>query len=302
MNEKLKGGILVFAGAASFGFLSTIVKFAYKNGYTLGEITGSQVLFGMIILWILYFIFPRKQRQIIGKADATACRQTPWWKVSFAGIFTGLVGIFYYQCVKLLPASVAIILLMQYLWMTMLIELLVFKKKPARKQVALLLLILFGTILAAGILNQKVEINLEGILYGLLAAFCYALFLMTSGKVGNELPVLKKSALMITGSCIANWIIFPPLYLFNGVMLNGLYSWGLLLAVLGTVIPPLFFSKGIPKVGISIGSILSAAELPVATLASAFILHETVGIVRWIGVGLILTAIVLSNFPVRSSK
>lgn len=299
MNEKLKGGILVFAGAASFGFLSTIVKFAYRNGYTLGEITGSQAFFGMVILWLLYFVFSRKKNRLIGKANPEKFRTTPWWKVSFAGIFTGLVGIFYYQCVKLLPASVAIILLMQYLWITMLIELVVFRKKPGSKQLWLLVFVLLGTVLAAGILNQKVEINLEGILYGLLAAFCYAIFLMTSGKVGNELPVLKKSALMITGSCIANWIIFPPLYLFNGVMMGGLYGWGILLAVLGTVIPPLFFSKGIPKTGIPVGSILSAAELPVATLSSAFILHETVGLTRWIGVALILAAIVCSNFPVK---
>lgn len=219
-----------------------------------------------------------------------------------AGMFTGLVGIFYYQCVKLLPASVAIILLMQYLWMSMLIELVVFKKKPSRKQLLLLCVILVGTFLAAGIFGDTIILNLKGVGFGLLAALCYAIFLMTSGRVGNDLPVLKKSALMITGSCLLTWIIFPPMFFFNGVLIGGLYLWGFALAFLGTVIPPFAFSKGIPKVGVSIGAILSASELPVATLSSALILQEHVSFLRWVGVALILFAIAATNISSKPTK
>ena len=56
MNQnKFTGGIFVFLGACSFGVLSTIVKNAYEEGYTLGQITGSQAFLGMVILWVLYF-------------------------------------------------------------------------------------------------------------------------------------------------------------------------------------------------------------------------------------------------------
>lgn len=296
MNEKIKGGLLVFLGASSFGFLSTIVKFAYENGYTVGEITGTQSFSGMMLLWFFYFIYKsRNKQQAENKSKESNTVKTKWWKVALAGTFTGLVGIFYYQSVKLLPASIAIILLMQYLWMSMLIEAVVFKKKPSKKQLILLVLVLLGTLLAGGLFSDTITLNFEGIIYGLLAAFCYAIFLMTSGRIGNDLPVLKKSALMITGSCIATWIIFPPLFFFNGVYWSGLIFWGLGLALLGTVIPPLFFSSGIPRVGVSVGAILSAAELPVATLSSAFILHESVDAVKWVGVVLILLAIVATN-------
>jgi len=295
MNEKIKGGLLVFLGASSFGFLSTIVKFAYEEGYTLGEITGTQSFSGMVLLWFTYFIYAKKGKQEKIISIDKKKSKTKWWKVSLAGIFTGLVGIFYYQCVKLLPASVAIILLMQYLWISMLIEAVVFKKRPSKKQLLLLCVVLFGTLLAGGLFSDVIVVNLKGVIFGLLAAFCYAIFLMTSGRIGNDLPVLKKSALMITGSCIITWIIFPPLFFFDGVYFDGLILWGLALALLGTVIPPLFFSSGIPKVGVSIGAILSAAELPVAILSSALILQESVDMIRWIGVGLILFAIVATN-------
>lgn len=299
MNKRIKGGLLVFIGAASFGLLSTIVKFAYAEGYTLGEITGTQSFSGMVILWLLYLITKALRKPDKTKETNTSLPKTKWWKIALAGTFTGLVGIFYYQCVKLLPASVAIILLMQYLWISMLIEAIVFKKKPSRKQLLLLGVVLLGTLLAGGIFSQEIILNLKGIIFGLLAAACYAIFLMTSGRIGNDLPVLKKSALMITGSCAITWIIFPPLFFFNGVYFGCLILWGLALALLGTVIPPLLFSMGIPRVGVSIGAILSAAELPVATLSSAFILHESVDAVRWLGVILILLAIVATNVKTK---
>lgn len=299
MSERIKGGVLVLFGAISFGFLSTIVKFAYEKGYTLGEITGSQAFTGMVVLWLAYWIsssVSKKNKNIDNsKKVANDQPKTAWWKVSVSGIFTGLVGIFYYKCVHLLPASIAIILLMQYLWISIFIEAVVFKKKPTKKQLLLLIVVFGGTFLAGGILSERVEINIEGIIYGLLAATSYAIFLIASGRIGNEMPVLKKSALMITGSCAATWIIFPPLFFFNGVYFGGLFAWGIALALLGTVIPPFFFSYGIPKVGVSIGAIISAAELPTATLSSALILGESVDLFKWIGVGLILLSIVATN-------
>lgn len=305
-SDKLAGGIFVFLGACSFGVLSTIVKKAYGEGFVLGQVTGSQAFLGMVILWALYvlsgFLFRGKRRVSLQRKKKEFRVKTAWWKVSLAGTFTGLVGIFYYQCVKLLPASIAIILLMQYLWISLLIESVVFRKKPHRVQLVAASVVLAGTLFAGGIFNETVTLNTAGILYGLLAATCYALFLMTSGRIGNDLPVLKKSALMITGSCFITWLIFPPLFLFNGVFFAGLYKWGLALALLGTVIPPLFFSIGIPRTGVSLGAILSAAELPVAVLSSYLILREEVQVLQWVGVLLILSAIVLTNIRFRRAS
>ena len=55
----LKGILLVFLGACSFGILSTFVKLAYHEGYTLGDVTGAQAFFGAVILWTLFFFQSR---------------------------------------------------------------------------------------------------------------------------------------------------------------------------------------------------------------------------------------------------
>lgn len=128
----------------------------------------------------------------------------------------------------------------------------------------------------------------------MVAALCYAIFLMLNGNLGNEYPPLQKSALMITGACILIFAVLPPTFLINGALGGSLLKWGLILATFGTVIPPLCFASGIPKIGLTLSSILSSAELPVAVSMSALVLHE-VSLLRWIGVVIILSSIVLPN-------
>lgn len=288
----LKGILLVLFGACSFGILSTFVKLAYGEGYTLGDVTGTQALFGAILLWSIYLV----QRATQSDEKPKPIIKTHWIKLVLAGTFTGLVSLTYYQCVKLIPASVAIILLMQFVWISVLLEFIFFKKKPNSLQVFAIIMILLGTIAASGYFEQSAAtLNIVGIGYGLVAALCYAIFLMLNGNLGNEYPPLQKSALMITGACILIFLALPPTFLFNGALGGSLLKWGLILAVFGTVIPPLCFASGIPKIGLTLSSILSSAELPVAVSMSALVLHEEVSLIRWIGVVIILSSMILPN-------
>ena len=75
-RNKFTGGIFVFLGACSFGVLSTIVKNAYKEGYTLGQITGSQAFLGMVMLWILYFLYESLGKEKNTVSDNNFSRET----------------------------------------------------------------------------------------------------------------------------------------------------------------------------------------------------------------------------------
>jgi drug/metabolite transporter (DMT)-like permease len=292
-----KGVILVLFGACSFGILSTFVKLAYADGYSLGDVTGTQAFFGALILWVCYLI----QRKISNPVSTAT--KSPWYILVAAGSVTGLVSMFYYQCVKLVPASLSIILLMQFVWISVLLELIIYKKKPTNLQLLAVVFVLMGTVLASGFTNTtSSEINYIGITYGLLAALCYAIFLMLNGKLGNDYPPLKKSALMITGACILIFIVLPPQFIINGALGGSLLKWGIILAVFGTVIPPICFSTGIPKAGLTMSSILSSVELPVAVMMSSLVLHEQVSFTRWIGVIIILSALIVPNLSFGNLK
>jgi len=194
MKEKFLGGLLVFLGACSFGVLSSIVKTAYKSGYTLGQVTGIQCFLGMLILWGIHFIVKTTNKSKVNNRQKQNI--TKKWQVCAVGIFPGLVGICYYQCVQLVPASIAIILLMQYLWISVIIDFVIFKNKPTPIQLVTIITIIIGSCLAAGIFNQTIKLNLTGCLFGFLAALMYSLFITTSSNIGNQLPKLEKSALM----------------------------------------------------------------------------------------------------------
>ena len=286
----LKGIILVLFGACSFGILSTFVKLAYADGYSLSDVSGTQAFFGAILLWTFYFLQTKISKKVYPKPI------TPWFKLLAAGAFTGLVSMFYYQCVKLVPASLAIILLMQFVWISVLLEFFIYKKKPSNMQVLAIVVILFGTVLASGFIETNADqINIKGLIFGMLAALCYAIFLMLNGKLGNDYPPLKKSALMITGACILIFVVLPPQFLINGALSGSLLKWGIILAVFGTFIPPICFAAGIPKIGLTLSSILSSVELPVAVMMSSLILHEEVNLIRWLGVIIIISAVIIPN-------
>jgi len=288
--DKFKGVLAVFIGAASFGILSTFVKNAYAAGFSLGEVTGIQAFLGMVILWSLHFILGGKKEN---KAYPQISKK---WKIVLAGISTGAVSILYYKTVALVPASIAIVLLMQFIWISALINFLLFKQKPTKVEAIGIICILASTFLATGAFEDSfTDISPLGIVFGLLAATAYAFFIIVNGKVGNDYPPVLKSAMMVTGAFLFVFIVFQPISLFDFSGDLSIYRYGIVLSVFGTVLPPFLFAYGMPKVGVSLGSILSAVELPVAVSLSYFVLREPVSILQWVGVLLILLFVVLIN-------
>lgn len=77
--------------------------------------------------------------------------------------------------------------------------------------------------------------------------------------------------------------------------MTGVLPYGFLLGLFGVALPPLLFSIGMPHVGPSLGTILTASELPVAVLMSALVLSEDVSVIQWIGVCIVLIGIAIGN-------
>lgn len=290
--DRFKGAIAVFLGAGSFGILSTFVKKAYEKGMTLGEVTGVQIIFGTVILWTLYLSL----RLFSNKQLTEYPRRSSWVRMLISGTSTGLVSILYYKCVQLVPASLAIVLLMQYIWISPLIELLIFRTKPKKRDMLSIAIVLIATVLATGLLEKGLtDISLTGLLFGFLAAIAYSAFIIVNGRVANDYHPVQKSAILVTGSCILICTLFTPTYLFDGHLGNNFWHFGLILSLFGTVVPPLLFAYGIPKTGIPLAGILSTAELPVATCMSFLVLHESVSSLQWIGVLSIVVTVIWLN-------
>jgi drug/metabolite transporter (DMT)-like permease len=284
MNKYI---IMVLAGACSYGILSTIVKLAYHAGYTTEQLVTGQALTGMLCLWLLFSFSAKKTKHAYPGLSFTAhC------KLLIAGASIGLTSYVYYLSVKYIPASVAIVLLMSFTWLGLLLEWLFYGRRPGRKQVWLITGIMAATVLAGGLFSAKGgSLSIKGLVLGLTSALLYAVFIVFNSKLADPVHPLKKGAIMMVGSTLG-LLLFTSKALVTSQPDAGLAPWVIALALFGTIIPPLLFGIGMPKIGAASSAILMTAELPVAVISSAIFLKESVVCWQWLGLALMLMLII----------
>ncbi|KAF1296960.1 multidrug DMT transporter permease [Enterococcus sp. JM4C] len=283
---------MVFLGGCCYGILSTFVKIAYRSGFSPNTVTGAQYLFGTVLAWFVLLFVKKKP---ISKRTI--------FQLLASGIPFGLTGTFYYQSLQTLNASLAIILLFQSVWIGSLIAWLVYKKKPTKMKLFSLVVLVLGSLMAANVFsNGGATLSFQGVIWGGLAATSFATFIFLSGIVGNTLPAIQKSALLSAGALLTVSLIYPPVFLFDAETVIGILPIGLLLGFFGVLFPPFLYSIGMPKVGPSLGTILTSSELPTAVLLSSFVLKEKVNLLQFAGVLLIILAIIWSSLKEEKSQ
>lgn len=289
-NSVLKGVFYVALGATSYGMLATFVKMAYNENYTTAEVTTSQFVYGLLGLLLINAFQKFNNKEIAQKASGKNIKQ-----LIIAGTSTGFTSLFYYLAVKYIPVSIGIVLLMQTVWMGVLLEWFLEKKLPSKTKIIAVFIVLSGTILATNLINNEVILDWKGIVWGLLAAASFTTTMFTANRIATEISSAQRSLFMLTGGAIVVFFfaIFTQTTPFD---FHIFLKWGIILSLFGTIIPPLLLNAGFPLTGIGLGSIVSALELPVSVLMAYFLLNEQVVFVQWIGIILIILAIVLMNF------
>ena len=159
-----------------------------------------------------------------------------------------------------------------------------------------LAVIVIGTLLAANVFAGGFEgFTVWGLILGLLSAFTFAGFIYVSGHVATQVTPWLRSPLMVTGAALIAFIIFPPSFFISDVLAAGLWKYTLLLAFFGAVVPTVFFTLGAPHLKGGVATILGSVELPVAVVMAWLVLKESVNVLQWLGVLLILLAIAVGE-------
>ena len=294
-NNLLKGVFLVGLGASSYGMLATFVKLAYQENYTTAEVTTAQFVYGIIGLLLINLFQKVKNNNTI---KATKKQR---FQLMFAGTSLGLTSVFYYLAVKYIPVSIAIVLLMQTVWMGVILEMILEKKLPSKQKTIAVFIVLIGTLLATNILKSNLNTDWRGILWGMLAAASFTTTMFTANKIAIGISSAQRSLFMLFGGAI---IVFCfAIFTQNTPFQFEIFmKWGIVLALFGTIIPPILMNAGFPKTGLGIGSIVSTLELPVSVLMAYIILNESVVATQWVGILLIIFAIVFMNIHLKSNK
>ena len=320
MEKKsiFKGVLFVAMGASIFGMLATFVKLSYRDGFTTSEVTTAQFVLGLLGLLILNGIQTKTAKKNLAKPTAKEVRI-----LMLAGTSLGCTSLFYYLCVQYINVSIAIVLLMQSVWFSVVVESFISRKFPNLKKIIATIIVLAGTFLATNLINLDVTLDWHGVFWGLMAAASFTATMFTSNTLATHIPVLRKSLIMLSGGAIIVFIFLffaqiGPLHFdfLKSFYLNFtnntehikpfdfsiFYTYGFVLALFGTIIPPILFNLGFPKTGLGLGSIISSLELPVSVTMAFVLLGEEVIVIQWVGIILILFAIVLMNLPSRKNK
>lgn len=288
-SNVLKGAFLVGLGATSYGMLATFVKLAYQEGFTTAEVTISQFTIGIIGLLLLQFF--QKSSTENSKPKTTKKERI---HLILAGTTLGMTSVFYYLAVKYIPVSIAIVLLMQTVWMGVILEMIMERKLPSIKKIIAVCIVLIGTLLATNLTNTSNSLNWQGLFWGFLAASSFTATMVTANRVAVRISSVQRSFFMLLGGAIIVlfFAIITQKTSFNFAIF---IKWGIPLSLFGTILPPILMNAGFPSTGIGLGSIISALELPVSVAMAYFLLHEEVLTIQWIGILLIIAAIVLMH-------
>src|SRR6218665_4076328 len=218
MEKKniLKGVLFVGIGASIYGMLATFVKMSYNDGFTTSEVTTAQFALGFIGLLILNLIQTKTSKKQLAKPNSKEIRM-----LMLAGTSMGFTSLFYYIAVQYINVSIAIVLLMQSVWFSVVVESFMAKKFPNARKIIAVIIVLTGTILATNLINMEVEIVWHGIFWGVLAAASFTMTMFTSNTLATHLPVLRKSFTMLCGGTIVVLLFLffaqiGPLY-FDGL-------------------------------------------------------------------------------------
>ncbi|WP_394678296.1 EamA family transporter [uncultured Sphingobacterium sp.] len=285
--KDYKSTLYVAAGACSYGLLATIVKYANHLGIHTSLLTFLQFMFGFLFLLAFNLLSKRNAEEHNAIKFSSKIKLMVW------GISLGLTTTLYYLSIQYIPVSAGIILLMQSIWISLVAEAVLLKKFPSKGKITGVIIVLLGTTLATNLFQNNNHLDYRGIILGFGAGISYALAIYASSTVEKELPSPVRSQFLVLGGLLLI-VAFWNIDIIRYMQPNAL-PWGLLIAIFGTILPPLLFTKGIPKTGIAMGNIISSLEIPVSTLSAMLVLQEVVSGFQWFGILLILMAVIIIN-------
>lgn len=279
---------MVLLGGAMYGTMSSFVKMSYASGYTAAQLAFWQAFLAFCFLGVMT-VASRRRRNPMTKSDVIPLLLT--------GSTIGLTNFLYYQSVSYIPASLAIILLMQFTWMNLLIDFIFFHEKATKTELITVAVIMTGTLMASGIMTEDVgNLSITGIVLATVSSFTYAVYIAANSRCGCKVMWQSKSMTIMGGSALTILAVNGGSQLEIGYIDIDFLQWSLFLAVAGTTIPTALFAVGIPKVGAGLSAILMTVELPVAVLCADIVLGERLSALQIGGVAVMLVAISCMNY------
>ena len=290
MSKTIKGLAFGIVAALGLGAAPTFAWLAGQNGVNTYELLTARFFIASLLL--AGFLHWKKEPHRLTARER------------IAAVTMGLFGyaassVCYFSAQKLIPVSLAAILLYTYPAVVACLMALSGHEKLDGVKKAALLISFTGLLLSLG--PSFGETSLTGLGLGITASLVFAFYIIVGNYILTDFNTLA----------VTTWVTFTAGLSIGlvGLLSGQLYfqfalkGW---LAILGiaffsTVIALLFFLKAMVLIGASRASIVSTLEQPVTMVLAAVILAEKLGFLQLLGGALVLVSALLVNW-VKTKK
>ncbi|MCM1991757.1 DMT family transporter [Oceanirhabdus seepicola] len=284
IQKNAQSYLLIILGATLWGIISIFVKGLYNLGFGTLEVVFIRVFSASLIL-IVYILFTDKNLLKINLKDI------------YYFIGTGVFSIVffnwcYFSAMKLIPLSVASILLYTAPAFVTILSRIVFKESITRRKVFSLLLTFIGCIFVTGYFpNTGGKITLLGLMFGIGSGFGYALY-----SIFGKAAMKKYDSITITvySFIVASISLIPMIDLKNMVSLfnNGqAYGYAIALGLFPTVLAFISYTKGLENIESSKASIIATIEPVVASIVGVVVFKQVLTLYQIVGILIVIMAI-----------
>lgn len=281
-SHRLMGTFLTLISAASFGFMAIFIKYAYLAKLNTITILSLRFLIAALVMWLVVAIKKENPRLSVKQMLALA---------GLGALGYGAMSSFFFNSVRLIPASIASIMLYTYPVIVTVLSAWIYRESITRYKVLALVISSAGLVMVVGIAFEG--LNYLGVFFGGMAAVVYSLYLIICNKLVGTVSPIVMTAYVSTSAAVA----FSILGWATGDVNMAISTQGWLailgIAVISTALAIMTLFQGMKLVGPSRASIISTVE-PVITICAAFLLlSEKLSLFQVIGAGLVISAVVL---------
>lgn len=292
---SLLGFLITFVGAVLFSTKAIIVKKAFADTHV-----DALTLLTLRMVFSLPF-FLGAAFLVSSKAGNVKLTRNEWFQVVILGMFGYYLSSYLdFTGLQYISAGLERLILFLYPTFVVLMNRIFFKQKITGTQLIALLLTYTG-IAIAYYHEMLFDTSNPNFFWGSFLVFMcsvtYALYIAGSGRVIPYTGPAKFTAYAMLSATMGIFIHFILRGDYSGVAeAKGMWGYGLMLAIMATVIPTFLLSAGLAKIGTNNVAIISGIG-PVSTILQAhWILGEKIHTGQIIGTILVIAGVLLTGW------
>ena len=275
----------ILLAGTSWGFMGLFSKLILAGGYSSFTVVFIRNFGALVVLTLLFLLFDRSVFRVEKK-------HLPIF--AFTGIASVyLFGICYFTGIKYHSAAVASVLLYTAPGFVILGSRFVWKVPITKKRLLALGMTVFGCICISGVFAGEFSTTALGFALGIGSAITYASYSVVSPFALKHYPPMTCTYYTFVFAGLASLTLLDMGEMRGIVADPKMLASAIAFVFVSTVIPYIFYTRGLAKVDPGKASIMVSVEPVVAAIAGALFLGEPITLMVALGIACVLAAVVI---------